>query len=327
MSGTKLKLLYILDILKETDENSPITAESIGKKLELYGIIAERKSICRDINLLIDYGYDINICKDKRYGWFIGSREFEDWEIKVLIDAITGAKFLTSEQCNSIAEKLKSFASKDSKKLFSVVSPIKSTRNSNNSCTKIYIDEILKAIRTGKKIVFQYTTYDTDLKKQLKRDGHEYIVNPYSLVWQNERYYLICSCDSHDNLAHFRLDRMANLRVSDDPLRPSKEIVGANPSLAISKFVSQSLYHYGGEKMRIILSCDDYMADEIVDYFGTDIRISKFNDGFEVTIEVNDGNGLYYWLMQHGANIKVVSPQKVIDTLKTKLQEAIDLYK
>ena len=49
----KLKLLRILKILRETDETSPLTASEIGKKLALYGIEAERKSICRDINVLV----------------------------------------------------------------------------------------------------------------------------------------------------------------------------------------------------------------------------------------------------------------------------------
>lgn len=327
MADIKLKLLRILDILHETDENNPITATSIEKKLKLYEISAERKSICRDINALINYGYDINICADKRQGWYMASRTFENWELKVLIDAISGAKFLTSEQCNSIAVRLKKFASNESKKLLSTVSPVKSNIKNENCSTKIYIDEILRSIREKKKIVFQYTTYDSNFKKQLKRQGYKYIVSPYSLIWQNERYYLICSCDGHDNLTYFRLDRMMELHMLEDQLRPANEIIGSNPDMEISKFVSQSFYHYGGEKLRITLNCCDYMADKIVDYFGPYIKIKKLPSGFDITVEVNDGNGLYYWLMQHGTNIKVVSPQNVIDKLKLKLQETLELYK
>jgi len=45
----KLKLLYVLDILKKTDEQHPITTNQIVSKLENYGIEAERKSVLRDI--------------------------------------------------------------------------------------------------------------------------------------------------------------------------------------------------------------------------------------------------------------------------------------
>ncbi|MBQ5504240.1 MAG: WYL domain-containing protein, partial [Oscillospiraceae bacterium] len=59
MENTKLKLLRVLDILNETDEDHPITANEIVARLKLYCIDAERKSVLRDIAALQNYGYDI----------------------------------------------------------------------------------------------------------------------------------------------------------------------------------------------------------------------------------------------------------------------------
>jgi hypothetical protein len=95
MEKTKMKLLRVLDILKETDEYHPVTANEICKKLGAYSIEAERKSVCRDINTLMeyfnnedDYGYEIKLCNDSRRGYCMSSRVFEDWELKILIDAV-----------------------------------------------------------------------------------------------------------------------------------------------------------------------------------------------------------------------------------------------
>lgn len=95
IADTKLKLLRILEIIRETDEQSPLTAVQIGEKLRAYGIDAERKSICRDIGTLVEAGYDIVRCGDNKLGYYMASRTFEDWELKILIDAVNSAKFLT----------------------------------------------------------------------------------------------------------------------------------------------------------------------------------------------------------------------------------------
>jgi len=73
-----MKIFRILDILKESDEDNTITAHQITEKLKLYGISAERKSVYDCIRVLIDNGYDINLCQDNKKGYFLGEREFED---------------------------------------------------------------------------------------------------------------------------------------------------------------------------------------------------------------------------------------------------------
>lgn len=131
MADNKMKIIRVLDILKESDEDNPITALQIIEKLKLYGISAERKSVYDCIRVLIDNGYDINLCQDNKKGYFLGEREFEDWELKILIDAIWQAKFLDYESCKCITDKIKSMASNNSKKLLTSVTPIKS----NLKCT------------------------------------------------------------------------------------------------------------------------------------------------------------------------------------------------
>ncbi len=71
----KLKLLRILDILKETDQTHPITAPAICARLGDMGIKAERKSVCRDINTLIEYGYKIVLCHDNKLGYYMDASD------------------------------------------------------------------------------------------------------------------------------------------------------------------------------------------------------------------------------------------------------------
>ena len=88
VGNQKQKLLYIMEIfLRETDEEHPITAAQIIEKLEAREIVAERKSIYRDIRALQDYGMDIEKAPAQN-GFYLAERTFELAELKLLVDAV-----------------------------------------------------------------------------------------------------------------------------------------------------------------------------------------------------------------------------------------------
>ena len=75
-SGQKLKLLYLIKMLREnTDENHPMSTPDIIKYLENQGIHAERKSIYNDMECLADFGYDV------------GAITKTNWEAQILSEA------------------------------------------------------------------------------------------------------------------------------------------------------------------------------------------------------------------------------------------------
>jgi predicted DNA-binding transcriptional regulator YafY len=335
MEETKIKLLRTLDILKETDEEHPLTAKQICKKLELEGFEAERKSISRNINALIEYydqysdeNYEIMGSKDTRKGYFMNSRNFEDWELKVLIDAVWQARFLTEERSKSLSQRLRMMASCESRKVLQNVTPVKSHAKTSKHKVAEHIDKLLRAIKEGRKVVFEYESTDTNMKRHSRFDGKEYLINPYALKWNGDRYYLVCNYDKYDDLSFYRLDRIANLRITDMPVKPAKEVVGDNPSMKIEAFVSKSMYSYGGESVRLVLCIKPFMVDELVDYFGEDLKFREngSEDEFEVHVSVNNADGLYYWLLQHGENVKVVSPEPVRDELLRRIDKIRSLY-
>jgi len=326
-----MKLLRVLDILKETDEYHPITANEICQKLEAYGIEAERKSVCRDINTLMeyfnnedDYGYEIKLCSDSRKGYCMSNRVFEDWELKILIDAVWQARFLTTKKSQSLADRLRFQASAESRKLLQNVTPVKSYVKTSKTQVAEHIDMLLLAIRRGRKVKFQYQYTNTNMEKKLRFDGKEYLFNPYALKWRGDRYYLIGNYDKYDNLSFYRLDRIFNLCITDMPVKPVKQIVGDNPSHEIEEFVSKSLYNFGGKNVHIILRVKADMVDELIDYFGEAIHFQKAEaEWFDVRVAVNNGEGLFYWLLQYGEKVKVISP----DSIQKELLERIDRMK
>ena len=87
----KLALIRIWQILKEhSDYNHPLTQYDIAKRLENdYGIIIERKAISRNISLLKEAGIEI---ESSRAGNYLVYRDFEDPELRLLIDGVQCSK-------------------------------------------------------------------------------------------------------------------------------------------------------------------------------------------------------------------------------------------
>ena len=99
-SNQKLKLMYLFKILMEnTDETHSISMSDILLKLKDYGITAERKSIYNDLESLRQYGVDIvGVQRDRTYYYNVANRQFELAELKLLVDSVQSAKFLTTKK-------------------------------------------------------------------------------------------------------------------------------------------------------------------------------------------------------------------------------------
>lgn len=326
MPSNKIKLLYILDILKESDEKNPITTNKILEKLKCYGIQAERKSILRDIEILMDYGIDIILHNDNKKGYYIGSRDFEDWEIKIIIDSVASAKFITEKQSKSLINKLKNLSSLSGKKAISSLTIINSNYRTDNKTVKISIDSIIKAVSENKQISFKYFDYNFDFKRIYRNNEMEYIVSPYSLVQYNNDYYLVGNYYKYNNLSDYNLSKMSNVRILNSNCKELKEILGENSDILLQQYVDKNLYMYGGNSIRLKVKCPQYMADILIRQFGK-INISNIDDtSFTATMDVTDGDGLYFWLLQHSENIEVLEPLNVRNELIQSLKNILIKY-
>ena len=146
--NSKLKLLYLQKIfLERTDEEHGMTMPEIVKALEEYGISAERKSVYGDIQALQDFGMDIiGEQKGRVYSYYVGSREFELPELKLLVDAVQSSKFVTERKSNELIGKLEGLGSRhEARKLQRQVYVSGRIKTMNES---IYynVDEIQNAI-------------------------------------------------------------------------------------------------------------------------------------------------------------------------------------
>ena len=101
----KLALIRIWQILKEySDYDHPLTQDDIARHLENdYGIVIERKAISRNISLLKEAGIEI---ESRRAGSYLEERDFEDSELKLLIDGVLCSKHITAKHSTDLIDRL-----------------------------------------------------------------------------------------------------------------------------------------------------------------------------------------------------------------------------
>lgn len=323
---TKEKLLFIFERLKKTDEQHPVNTNELIAYLGERGITAERKSVARDVAALRDAGYSIILCDEYKRGYYMTDQLFEDYELKIIADAVSGAKFITFEDSFSIVDKLCELASPTGEEIIKNHTFIDEKIKSKNKKVRYNIDKVINAIKNGKRITFQYFEFTADGKMQLKRDGHIYEISPYYLCWDNDNYFLIGNSKSHDHLIHFHVEMMTNVEVTKIPIRPESEIEELHGSFSIGEYLRRSVNMYGGESVKITLECSDKIAKNVREEFGEDIITKPIGENrFATEVKAAEGEGLIRWIMQFSAeDMKVVAPENIVDAIRKR---AKDLYK
>ena len=321
----KEKILHILDILKKTDEEHALTIGEIISKLRLYGIDAERKSVSRDIQALIDSGNTI-LSAGKREGYYLADREFDDYELAMIYAAVARAKFITEKDTRNILKKLRILAAPGMEKLLSETVAVGAVKTDNVGA-KYAIDKAIRAIRDNRKLRFQYIEYDAEAKKQLRRGGHVYVVSPFYLAWAKDELFLIANPDSHAKLTHFKIAMLTNVEISDEPRKNRNEIEDLKRNFDLRKYMQESVNMYSGDAIAITLRCHISLLSELINEFGRGVWSGKADgEWFTVTIRVADNDGLYRWVMQFGGKIEVISPDQAREAVKGSIAEALELY-
>lgn len=325
LSRQKQKLLTMKKLFEsKTDENHSITGAKLIETLAQEGIKAERKTIYDDIKTLCDSGMNIEVTKDGHSNaYYLGERTFQDEELFVLADAVASCRFLTKKKSQELIKKIQTLTSEyKAKQLRRLVYVDNRTKNFNE---QIYyaINKIQAGIFDGVEIRFRYTEFNPDKKQILKHGGEVYGVSPYSLVWENDNYYLVCYCNKHEKICRYRVDRMINVEVTDTPVKPMTD----EDKQEVANM--QSLYGmYGGEPVSVTMQFDNSLANVVIDKFGMNCHPHRNSDDtFCLTADVQIAPTFWGWFFQFGSKAKIIAPESIVEQAKQYIDVLNENYK
>ena len=329
MASSKTKTLLIYKYLVDfSDENNPLSTTDLIDLLMKDGMLCERKSIYADIAVLKSIGFDIVKTMSPKKGFFLATRKFELPEVRLLIDAVSSAGFITPNKTQKLVEKLETLVSKN--QADELVSQVYIDSDSKCDNEEIYyvIDALNDAIIDKKQVSFKYKRRNIDKENKKSYTEKSFTVSPYALIWKGDHYYLVCNNAKYDNLMNLRLDRMRKIAVIDEAVRPIEEVSEYKGAFDVADYSAKMFNMFSGKSAKVVLNCDLELREEIMDRFGAKIPLKATDtEHFETTIDAAISDGLVSWIMTFGDKIKVVEPASLAKEVKEKAQSIAKLYK
>lgn len=322
----KLKLMYLIKLFEErTDVSHGLSMTDIIEALSEEGITAERKSIYADISALNEFGFDI--VKDnegKACVYKLVERDFEIAELKLLVDAVQSSKFITESKSNKLIKKIEGLASNNEAKSLHRQVYVANRIKTTNESVYYNVDDIQKAISENHKVSFQYFQWNPNKEKELRHNGMRYEISPWALTWDDENYYMVGYDSKERKIKHYRVDKMLKIEIMADSKREGKALFKDMDMAVYSKKIFGM---FGGVEETVVLECKNGISGVIIDRFGTEVDIIKrATDSFTVRVNVQISPQFLGWVFSLGENIKIISPDSVIERMRDEIARIQGIY-
>ena len=343
----KMINMYIYDILRRnTDAEHPMTQREIQKRLESeYDMTVDRKAVKANLEDLINDGsYNIEystkirftpnrltgeIEKNEVLTGFYYNAVFTDFELRLLMDSVLFSKSIPTGNKKDLLNKLKDLSNKYFKFSTTNIQSYEAVDREINKELFYTIEVLDEAITKGLQVKFFYNEYGADKKlhHRLNENGdvREYIINPYTMVANGGKYYLICNYNKYDNLSHYRIDRISNIEILDTPRKPKNQVEGL-VGLDVAKYMQEHIFMFGGKSIRAKFEMPSYLISDVLDSFRANVDFKDLgNDMVLASVKINE-NDMRFWARQYASQIKITDPKELVEMCKQDMANALALY-
>ncbi len=319
----KIKLLMLMEILRqESDPEHPLKTAVLCKKLLKLGIKCDRRTLSLDIDVLRDFGFDIAakmIGHEK--GYYYNIRNFSVAELKILIDAIQAASFVTKEKTEDLVSRIAAMGGTRKRDILKSNIVCFNTRKHSNE--KIYdnVEVLETALQAKKQASFLYFDKDEKGNVVYRKNKNRYVVEPMALIYNEDNYYLMCYSPKYKGITNYRVDRMLEVEVED--VSVSDGAIMDNSDIA--KFTDQAIKMYGGPITDVTIEFDDDLIGAVQDRFGEYVSIVRTSPKKCVaSVQLQISPTFWGWIYQFGRKMKILSPEEMVEKYKKNISEMID---
>ena len=324
----RLSLVYLQELfLRRTDETHYVKMPEILSFLEKKDIFIDRRTVYTYFKLLNYTGFDIVSVREKGdCKYHHPQRIFDITELKFLIDSIAASKFLTEKKSKELIDKVKSLASDYDNAALNRGILLGNRVKSINNTVLSNLDSIYAAIADNSKITFQYMRWNSQHKLEYQKGGTLYNVSPYAVSLNADNYYLIAYDNITDTLKHYRIDKMKNIRLLHEEREGKNIFKSFNPV----DYTLKTFGMYGGREEIVSIKCPNSLVGVFIDRFGYAAHLRpdfENSDKIIIRISVNVSPQFYAWLFALGTDVKIISPDSVIDEFVAMTDSILNNYR
>jgi len=354
----KMKPYIVLQyLLKYTDENHTASATDIIDFLKENDILAERRSIYRDIeeinrvNVMQEEDCTLDeademIAEDEelklvhydknKKGFYIKQRHYNFNDIRLLAECVYSAKFLSKKQAKRLSDVVCGFVSDFQAEKIQhdalLTDRVKTANNAVFNNIAIINDAMSKEIDGEKhvpeKISFNYLKYTiADISQQVtRRHGEKYFVSPYKLLINDGNYYLLAFDDRSQKMRTYRVDRMKDVSYTGEP----REGAEAFAAIDMKTYTTRVFSMFGGKQERVTMQFINPLLDAVVDRFGNERGNANYyradDNHFCVSADIEISDQFYGWILGFGNKAKILGPNDVVQSFKKYLDKVQKMY-
>lgn len=322
----KIKLLKLYEILRQhTDEDRPLSTNQLCAMLDTEGITCDRRTLSEDIDTLNANGFEV-LHRRTRYAklYYIVDRQFDLAEVKILIDAIQAASFITKQKTNALTDKVASLAGSYKAAALKGNLITFNTRKHANEAIYYTVDSLENALQQKCRASFRYFDLNEHGERVYRKEGERYLVNPIGLVYHEDNYYLVTYHEVDEATVNYRVDRMADVQVEDEPVVEHAIVLSSE----LGAYTERIFKMFNGPQATVELQFDRKLIDAVHDKFGESVEIIVCKRGFcKATVQVLVSPVFFGWCFQFGKSMKILSPASVAEEMRARVKQIMILYR
>lgn len=318
----KTGMMFLLKYLYEnTDMDHPVNSVQLRSVMRENGYTSDPRTLRKHAAMLAEAGFDVMVSEKNGIPtqYFYGAREWDMTELRILVDAVSSAQFITRDKTNQLVEKLSILAGTQHKDVLTPKVFVSEHVKAQNDQLLYIIEKITIAIQHKQKIAFKMYNYNTNKRRVQRHGGELYVLSPYNTVWKEDRYYAVGWSDKRQAVVSFRIDRMGLPELLDEAAVPPPK------DYNVQDYADTVTRMYDGARQEVTLRCDISLVDNIIDKFGKKVTISSVTqDTFDVTATIAVSGTFLAWVFQYAGKMTILSPEPVREMYAEMLSAAAD---
>lgn len=315
----KIKMLKLMELLREnSDEEHPLKTNELCALLGKLGISCDRRTLSKDIAALNECGYEIlSIMQGHDKAYYIADRSFSLAELKILIDAVQAASFISESKTKNLIDKIAALGNNHRAELLHGSMVCFNSRKHSNEQIYYSVESLEEALRKHQKVSFIYFDLNENREKVYRREKSRYIVDPIALVYNEDNYYLMCFSAKHNDIVNYRVDRMEQVRVAEEPA-DQRAVIHASD---VADYTEQAFKMYNGTLETITLEFGKELIGVIYDKFGEDTAVWREENGeYTAVVKVQISPTFWGWLFQFGGRMRLKLPVMLREEMERQLE-------